>query len=107
MTYLWLILAIVCEAGWALAMKASDGLSKVGWTAATVVLYAVSLIFLAQATKKMDVSTGYAIWAGTGVALIAIGGVILFREPFTLAKGVCLGIIVIGIVGLNLATGGH
>ncbi len=107
MTYLWLALAIVCEAGWALAMKASDGLTKAAWTAATVVLYILSLVFLAFATRKMDIGTGYAIWAGTGVALIAIGGVILFREPITLAKGVCLGIIVIGIVGLNLSTGGH
>lgn len=107
MTYLWLTLAIVCEAGWALAMKASKGFTQIGWTVATVILYVVSLVFLNMATKKMDIGTGYAIWAGTGVALIAIGGVIFFREPFTLAKGVCLGIIVIGIVGLNLATGGH
>ena len=107
MTYLWLGLAIVCEAGWALAMKASDGLTKVGWTAATVVLYIVSLVFLAFATRKMDIGTGYAIWAGTGVALIALGGIFLFNEQMTLAKGVSLGLIVLGIVGLNLATGGH
>lgn len=107
MTPLWLILAIVCEAGWALAMKASNGLTRVGWTAATCALYVLSLVFLAFATRKMDIGTGYAIWAGTGVALIAIGGVILFNEPMTPAKGICLGIIVIGIVGLNLATGGH
>ena len=107
MTVLWLVLAIVAEAGWALSMKASAGFTRHGWTAATVVLYILSLVFLNYATRKMDIGAGYAIWAGTGVALIAIGGMVWFQEPMTLAKGVSIGLIVIGIAGLNLATGGH
>ena len=107
MTYLLLALAIVFEVGWALAMKASDGLTKPRATAAMVVMYVLSVVFLALATRKLDVGVAYAIWAGSGVALIAVCAVFLFNEPMNLAKAVSLGLIVMGIVGLQVSGGGH
>jgi multidrug transporter EmrE-like cation transporter len=107
MVYLWLALAVVFEVGWAMSMKLSDGFSKLAFTVATVVMYLLSVIFLALATKKMDIGTGYAIWAGCGVAMIAIIGMVYFKEPVTALKLVSLGLVVAGIVGLNIATGGH
>jgi len=103
MTTLYLVLAIAAEAGWALAMKASNGLSRPGPTAATIVLYAASLVLLAMATKKMEIGTAYAIWAGSGAALIAIAGIVWFREPASALKLVSIGVVAIGIVGLHLS----
>ncbi len=107
MTYLWLALAVVFEVGWAISMKLSDGFGRLGYTIATVVMYLLSVVFLAMATKKMDIGTGYAIWAGCGVAMIAIIGMIYFKEPVTALKLISLGLVLTGIVGLNIATGGH
>jgi len=107
MVYLWLGLAIVFEVGWAIAMKLSDGLTKVGPAVATVVMYLLSVVFLALATKKMDIGLAYAIWAGTGVALIAVAGMTYFKEPVSALKIGSLALIVLGIAGLNIATGGH
>lgn len=87
-------------------MKMSDGFSRLGYAAATIVLYLLSVIFLSLAMKKLDLGIAYAIWAGSGVALIAIAGVILFKEPFSLAKALSIGLIVTGIVGLQLG-GAH
>jgi len=106
MTYLWLALAIVFEVGWAIAMKLSEGLTKIGPTIATIVMYLLSVVFLALATKRMEVGPAYAIWAGSGAALIAIAGMIYFKEPVTAMKIISLGLIVLGIAGLQLA-GGH
>jgi multidrug transporter EmrE-like cation transporter len=105
MVYLWLALAVIFEVGWAISMKLSDGFSRLAFTIATVVMYLLSVVFLALATKKMDIGTGYAIWAGCGVTMIAAIGVVYFKEPVTVLKIVSVGLIVAGIVGLNLATG--
>lgn len=105
--YLWLALAVVFEVGWAVAMKLSAGLTRPAPAMATVVMYLLSVVFLALATRRMDIGLAYAIWAGCGVSLIAIIGMVYFREPVTALKFVSLGLIVAGIVGLNIATGGH
>ena len=107
MTYLWLALAVVFEVGWAISMKLSDGFARLGFTIATIIMYLLSVVFLALATKKMDLGTCYAIWAGGGVAMIAIIGMVYFKEPVTALKLISLGLVLAGIVGLRVATGGH
>lgn len=107
MTWLWLLLAIVFEVGWAISMKLSMGFTKTGLVAATVVMYLLSVVFLALATKKMDIGLGYALWAGAGVALIAIIGMTFLKEPVSVTKLIALGLIVCGIVMLRVSSGGH
>jgi multidrug transporter EmrE-like cation transporter len=106
-TIVFLALAIVFEVGWAIAMKLSDGFTKLWPTVATIVMYLLSVVFLALATKKMEIGTAYAIWAGSGVALICIAGIVHFQEPLTTIKIVSILLIVTGIIGLNLAGGAH
>src|SRR5262245_49084720 len=107
MLYLWLSLAILFEAGWAIAMKMSHGFTRLGPTAATIVMYLLSVVFLARATKDRDVGVYYAIWAGAGMALIAAAGMTYFKEPVTTAKIVFIGVIIVGIAGLKITAGGH
>lgn len=107
MVALNLIIAILCEAGWVVAMKLSDGFTKLVPSVVTIVLYLASVVFLSFATKRMEIGVGYAIWAGSGVALIAIAGFIYFKEPVTAVKVTSLGLIILGIVGLNLTSGRH
>lgn len=103
MTYLWLALAILFEAGWAIAMKVSDGLTRPAPTAATVIMYLLSVVFLALATRRMELGAAYATWAGSGAVLIALAGFVYFREPVTVLKVVSMGLVVAGIVGLQLS----
>jgi small multidrug resistance pump len=70
-------------------------------------LYCLSFAALTFALKKIDVSVAYAIWSGLGTALIGAVGMVWFREPATVLKLICLGLIVMGVVGLNLNTAGH
>jgi len=89
-------------------MKLSDGLTKWKPTAVMAVLYILSVVFLAFVTKRFNnVGVVYAIWAGSGVAIIAIAGVLYFKEPMTMLKAASLGLILIGIVGVQFAGGGH
>ena len=106
MLYVWLTFAIVFEVGWALAMKVSEGFTRLGPTIATIIMYLLSVFFLSLATKRMDVGVAYAIWAGAGAAIIAIGGVTYFKEPVSAIKIASLMLIIAGIVGLQIAGGG-
>ena len=107
MTYFWVTLAILFEVGWAVAMKMSAGFTRLGPTIATIIMYLLSVVFLSFATKKMSIGVAYALWAGTGVALIAIVGMTYFKEPVTGWKIASIALIVIGIVALQISSGGH
>lgn len=107
MVYLWLALAVIFEVGWAVAMKLSGGLTRPGPTIATIVMYLLSVVFLSRATRTMDVGLAYAIWAGAGVACIAVIGMTYFKEPVGTLKIASLVLVIAGIIGLNIAGGGH
>lgn len=107
MLYIWLALAITFEVGWAVAMKISNGFTRPIPTAATIIMYLLSVVFLAQVTKRMDVGVAYAIWAGAGAALIAIAGITYFREPVSAAKIISILLIITGIVGLQITGNAH
>ena len=104
MTYLYLAIAIAAESGWAIAMKLSDGMRRPGPAVATVVLYILSLVFLALAVRRLDLGTTYAIWAGAGAAIIALAGHYYFGEAANAGKVVSLGLIIVGIIGLRFST---
>jgi small multidrug resistance pump len=84
-------------------MKLSAGFTKVVPSVLIFVFYAASFVALTFALKKIDVSVAYAVWSGVGTALIASIGVLYFREPATLIKLLSIGLIVIGVVGVNLS----
>lgn len=105
MATVYLMLAIVFEAGWAISMKASGGLSKLGPTIVMLVCFLLSAIFLALATKVYEVGVAYAIWVGSGAAIIATVGMVYFKEPASAMKLISLGLVLAGVVGLKLSAG--
>ncbi len=102
-SWLYLAGAIVLEIAGTTSMKLSDGLTKLVPSILIFVFYGLSFLVFTMALKKIDLSIAYAIWAGTGTALIALIGITHFKEPLTLIKIVSLGLIIIGVVGLNVS----
>lgn len=103
----WFILLAsgALEAGWALALKASEGFTKL-WPSVFFVLFLIgSMGGLAYALKTLPVGTSYAAWAGMGAAATAIIAIWMFDETLTVVKVLSLVLIVTGIVGLNLPIG--
>jgi small multidrug resistance pump len=107
MTWLYLILAILLEVCGTTCMKLSEGFTKTVPSILLFVFYTLSFGMLTMALKKLDVSVAYAVWSGMGTALIATIGVLWFREPVTALKLISLGLIILGVVGLNLSGGAH
>ncbi len=105
MAWLVLVLAGFCEIGWAVGLKYSAGLSRPIPTVLTGLALAASMALLAWAVRTLPLGTAYAVWTGIG-AIGAVGlGIILFKEPATLPRLVCIGLIVSGILGLRLFGG--
>ena len=69
---------------------------------ATVVSMIVSLALLGAALRTLPLGTAYAVWTGIGTVGSAILGMALFGEAASVARLVCIGLIVAGIVGLKL-----
>ena len=103
----YLIIAIIFEVAGTTCMKLSHGFTKVVPSVLMIILYLLSLGSLTFALKKMDVSIAYAIWAGLGTALIVTVGILWFKEPVTALKIISLGLIIIGVIGLNISGGVH
>ena len=102
----WLILiaAIILEVAGTTAMKLSDGFTRPLPSVLLVVFYLLSLAALTLALKRIDMSVAYAIWAGVGTVLIAIVGVMWFREPVSLLKVASILLIAAGVAGLHLSS---
>ncbi|MCO6450081.1 MAG: multidrug efflux SMR transporter [Caldilineales bacterium] len=105
--WFYLLAAIVLEVAGTTSMKLSDGFSKWLPTVSMAVFYIASVGLLTLSLKKIDVGVAYAIWSGIGTALIVTIGVFLFREQFTVVKGIGILLILGGVVILNLSGGGH
>lgn len=106
MTWVLLFVAGLFETVWALALKESDGFSKLGPTVLFLVTMVLSMVLLALALRSLPVGTGYAVWTGTGAVGAAIAGMVLLGEAATLNRILPIALIAAGIVWLALAETG-
>lgn len=105
MAWVYLVLAGVLEVVWAVGLKYSEGFSKFWPSVVTLVATVASFWLLALALKHLPLGTGYAIWVGIGAVGTAFVGMLIFKEPATVARLMCIGLIVAGIIGLKLTSG--
>ena len=103
--WVYLILAGICEIGWAYGLKYSEGFSKLVVSIITVAVMILSFILLAQAMKHLPLGTAYAIWTGIGAAGTAILGIVFLNEPKDLIRIVCIMLIIAGVIGLKVFSG--
>ena len=104
MAWLVLFVAGLCEIGWAVGLKYTEGFSRPIPTVLTAGAMIISLVLLGFALKTLPVGTGYAVWTGIGAVGTAILGIILFGESMDPMRLGSIALIVAGIVGLKLAT---
>jgi len=104
LAWVLLVVAGLLEVGWAIGLKYTQGFTRPWPSVFTLAAMVVSVVLLGIAMKTLPVGTSYAVWVGVGAVGTAILGMLLFGEPATAGRLVCLGLIVAGIVGLKLAS---
>ena len=90
----------------ALSLKESHGFSRLTPSLLFVVFAVLSFAMLSYALKTLPVGTAYAVWTGIGAAGTAMLGMIFLDEPRDLVRLVSIVLIIAGVVGLRLASGG-
>ncbi|MGG1660768.1 DMT family transporter [Brevibacillus sp. NRS-1366] len=104
-SWVYLLFAILLEVAGTTSMKLSDGLSKPIPSVMMFIFYVLCFSSLSMALKEMEVGTAYAIWSGLGTAIVAVIGVIVFKDAFTVKKVIAVSLIIAGCVLLNLGDG--
>lgn len=107
MSWIYLVVAVLLEVSGTTCMKLSEGFTRIVPSIAMFVFYGLSLGSLTMALRELRVSVAYAVWSGLGTAAIAAIGIFWFKEPVTATKVGSLVLIIVGVVGLNLAGSGH
>ena len=102
MGYLYLAVAIVAEVIGTSALKASNGFTSFWPSVIVVAGYGTAFYFLSLVLKTIPVGIAYAIWAGLGIALIALVAAIVFREVPDLPAIIGMALIVCGVVVIQL-----
>jgi quaternary ammonium compound-resistance protein SugE len=102
--WLYLIAAGICEMAWPIGFKFTDGFSKnSGAVYGTIAIMFCSFWLMARAIREgIPMGTAYAVWTGIGAVGTAIVGILLFKEPRDLMRILCLGLIIVGLIGLKL-----
>jgi quaternary ammonium compound-resistance protein SugE len=105
MAWVVLFVAGVFEVGWAVGLEYTEGFTRLWPTVATGVALIASMGLLGVARRTLPLGTAYAVWTGIGSVGTAVLGIVLFREPATAMRLVCIALLVAGIISLKLASG--
>lgn len=106
MAWILLVVAGILEIGWAIGLKYTEGFTRPVPTVLTVTSMIASFSLLGLAAKTLPIGTAYGVWVGIGAVGAAVLGIVLFKEPATLARLAFLGMMIVAIIGLK-ATSGH
>ncbi|MBW4503523.1 MAG: quaternary ammonium compound efflux SMR transporter SugE [Scytonema hyalinum WJT4-NPBG1] len=104
MAWIYLLIAGLFEVGWAISIKYSQGFTRLGPSVATIGLMIFSFGFLSRALRTLPLGTAYTIWTGIGAIGTVFLGIVLFQEPIEVRRLTCIGLIVIGVIGLRLVS---
>ncbi|MBW6393233.1 multidrug efflux SMR transporter [Halomonas sp. Y3S6] len=102
MAFVYLALAIVAEVVATSALKATDGFTRPGPSLLVVVGYALAFFMLSLVLRTIPVGIAYAIWAGLGIVLVALVGVLVYGQRPDTPAVVGIGLIITGVVVIQL-----
>ena len=103
--WLLLVAAGMFEPLWVVSMKLSAGFTDLAWAGATIMFLFFSMYLLALALKTMiPIGTAYAIWVGIGAIGALMAGMLLFGESTEPLRLVFVGLIIVGIAGLQITS---
>ncbi|HET7633974.1 MAG TPA: quaternary ammonium compound efflux SMR transporter SugE [Burkholderiales bacterium] len=102
MAWLVLFLAGLFEIGWAIGLKYTEGFTRLWPSLWTVAAMAISVVLLGIAVRQLPIGTAYAVWTGIGAVGTVILGIVLFGDPASAPRLICVALIIAGILGLKL-----
>jgi quaternary ammonium compound-resistance protein SugE len=103
MAWFLIVVAGLFETGFAVLLKQSAHFSRLWPTVGFAACALVSFGLLSWAVNRLEVGPAYAVWTGIGAAGTAALGMLVLGESVSVVKLVSIGLILAGVVGLNLS----
>jgi quaternary ammonium compound-resistance protein SugE len=107
MAWLLLVIAGLFETGFAICLKLSHGLTRIGPTVLFALFALASFGLLTFSLRYLEVGPAYAVWTGIGSVGTVVIGIIWLGEAATMLKLVSIGLVLAGVIGLQLSGGAH
>ena len=107
MAWIAVITSGLLEVGFATMLKLSNGFTKIWPSVGFIVFAAGSFSLLSWSLKVLPIGTAYAVWTGIGAAGTAILGMIIFKDPVSIARITAIAFIVVGVILLNFSSSSH
>jgi quaternary ammonium compound-resistance protein SugE len=104
MAWMMLTAAGLLEVVWALALKQSDGFTRLIPAIITIAAMAASIGLLSLAMRGLPLGTAYTIWTGIGAVGSFVVGIVVLGEQVSTMRIAAAALIVSGIVLMKLAT---
>lgn len=104
MAWILLLVAGLLEVVWAYTMKLSQGFTRPGASAVTLVAMTASFALLSVAMKSLPLGTAYTVWTGIGAVGAFAVGVLVLGEPANAGRVAAAVLIVSGLVLMKFAT---
>lgn len=101
-TYLYLLIAVVFETFGSSCLQASQQFTRFWPSVGVIVGFGAAFWFFTLVLKVLPLGVTYALWSGIGMVLIALSGWVLFGQKLDLAATLGIGLIIAGIVVINL-----
>jgi len=98
MAYIYLAIAIVAEVVATSALKASEEFTKLFPSLIVIIGYGAAFYFLTLTLRTIPIGITYAVWAGLGIALVALAGAILYKQIPDLPAIIGMVLIIAGVV---------
>ncbi|WP_163648197.1 SMR family transporter [Modicisalibacter sp. 'Wilcox'] len=102
MAYVYLLLAIVAEVLGTTALKASREFTRLWPSVGVVVGYGLAFYLLTLVLRSLPVGVAYAVWAGLGIVLVSLLGVVWFGERLDGPAVLGMGLIIAGVVVIQV-----
>lgn len=102
MSWIYLILAGLCEIAFTTALRYVDGFTRPVPTLLFIAFAAMSFYFLQKSLAGLPLGTAYAVWTGIGAAGTVVVGIAFFGEPLTGLRVFFLALLIGAIAGLKL-----
>jgi small multidrug resistance pump len=106
-SWFFLSVAILFGVLGTISLKLSEGLQRLKPSICLALFYSISFVALTLALQSIDISIVYAVWSGIGTLLVAVIGVVVFKESVSVKKVVSLFLIIVGVLGIHLANVFH
>lgn len=103
MAWISLLLAGLLEILWAYTMKLSQGFTRPGASALTLVAMVASFTLLAAAMRTLPLGTAYTVWTGIGSLGAFVVGIVVMGEPVTATRIAAAAFLLTGLVLMKMS----